>query len=190
MIIGMGIGVSDKGYAEVDKIIVYDSFDRANSNKLGISDTGQTWQELSGSWGIIDNQAYLPSGGSNSRAAIESNVSDGQISVEQTTTAPGSRILFRLTDITNHFSFQSESNHFRLYRFDSSGTNLLGSNNTVIPKNNDVLKVILKDNSIKCYVNNELIFSVTDNFNKAATRHGLMANGTTARFDNFKVEAV
>lgn len=63
--------------AAASKIIVFDSFDRADATSLGTADTGQTWTIPFDGVGIKDNQAYMPTINWNCMAYIDAGVADG-----------------------------------------------------------------------------------------------------------------
>ena len=103
---------------------------------------------------------------------------------------PGTRIAFRVTDAQNYFTFQSENGHFRLYRFVSGTATLIGNNNAYAPQDGDVMQVVLNGDSIKCFVNDNLVFDVIDTFNVGATKHGIAINSSEAKVDKFIVIGV
>lgn len=172
------------------KVIVYDSFDRPDSNSsLGIADAGQTWQALNGVWGIQGNQAALIATGSREVAVIDTGVSDCIVSVvlsvnEQT----ASRLIVRAQGFRDHIAIGYISSQYRVYRVvNGSTTQLAGKSMT--RNNGDILTARLQGDSVKVYVNDELIASVTESTFQNETRHGIGSFvSTVPRFDNFKVE--
>lgn len=58
----------------------YDSFDRANTAvAIGTLETGESWSQLSGTWGISTNRAYKPaaSGGSYDNCVVDVGSQNG-----------------------------------------------------------------------------------------------------------------
>jgi len=190
MLIGVGIGLFNQNFKK-SNMLVYDSFNRTdNTTTLGKADSGQTWETWSGTWGIASNQAYISSGTSNSKVAIESGSSDCVITLKNSLQSAGNRILFRGVETNNHYQFQTESSQFRIYKNEGGVSTMLGSNSTIIPSSGDILKVVLSGSSIKCFVNDNLVFDISNTFNQTSTKHGMMLNNSVGRLDDFKVEAL
>jgi hypothetical protein len=173
----------------IDKAIVYDGFDRADG-QLGVAPTGQSWENIFGNLVINGGHVVNPNGTSNARSVIQTGVSNCRISLSVPVIRPGTRIAFRVTDAQNYFTFQMESGHFRLYRFVSGTATLIGNNNAYAPQDGDVMQVVLNGDSIKCFVNDNLVFDVIDTFNVGATKHGIAINSSEAKVDEFIVIGV
>lgn len=104
MLLGLGLGVpfqTSKG------VLVFDSFNRAdNAASMGNADTGQSWQVLSGTWGISSNKAYLASVTSQASTVVNAGVpgiamtSDVTLSSTLNRAAPG--LVVRTIDDSNY----------------------------------------------------------------------------------------
>jgi hypothetical protein len=176
-------------------LIVYDSFDRANNTtSLGIADTGQEWQILSGSFGIWNNLAYRPIRTATSLAIIESGNSNVEVEVEQIYLG-GFRnggLVFRASDESNflHFRWTSEGNSLQIYKFENNVATLILQKSMPayeynIPQN---FKIIADGENIDCYVNGAREFSIAETFNQNATKHGIrMQSDGDMNWNNFAV---
>lgn len=183
------------GYVTPRGNAVLDTFTRADTTSgMGTSNTGQTWNEITGTWGISSNQAYLPSGVG--QAVIDSGKADATIQVTWIAAALGTqrpRLIFRCTDANNYWFIDPvDANTLQLYKNVAGGSTQVGSNATHAWASGDVVKVVTSGNSISVYINGVLaIGPVTDSFNASATSHGIgvISNGASLRFDDFSVQA-
>lgn len=167
-------------------VVVSDTFDRVDSTSLGTAETGQTWQNLSGVWGISGNQAYLTANNSTGTALVDAGTADCQIQVTYAGTFASSvKVVARCSDINNQIVFNADGTISRI----QAGTwTLLGT--TTIPKSGDIIKMTLKGNDITVQVNDSEPLTVTDSFNNTVTKHGFRAGTSAQRFDNFKILTV
>lgn len=169
-----------------------DNFDRAdNPSNLGVADTGQAWEVVSGTWGIIGNTAYTSVAvASTSYAVLESGESDCEVSC---TLAAGvsnarNRIVFRYSDPDNLFYIVPTTTGYSLSKRQAGSISTIGSYTKTL-QSGDVMKIRMSGENIKFYVNDILAVETNQAFNKSATKHGLGCyNSTLGRFDNFKVE--
>jgi len=201
--VGVGLGFSKRRRGRGSQPLVFDDFNRPdNALSLGTAKTGQSWivEGEGGVYGIQDNRLYLSESGTVTEptATINSGISDCVISAEfyggpeYTGGNPSSGICFRQTDNLNLFRFYPDNLHFRMARVVAGVVTVMGSNNAIAPINNQILRVVLSGQSIKCYVGDLLVFDVTHNFNQTTTKHGLYSRNrvVTARWDNFRVEVL
>jgi len=171
----------------IRKAIAYDDFDRSDG-PLGNAVTGQTWESPVPGIEIAGGLAVNPKGTNNARSVVETGLSDCIITAKIAVVKPGTRIAFRTSTASNFYSFQTENGHYRLYKFVNWSATMIGNNSTHAPNaTNEILRVVLKGSSIKCYANDNLIFDVTDDFNVNATKHGIMINSPEARISEFLV---
>jgi hypothetical protein len=179
---------------EHDLLWASDTFDRSNdAANLGNLDggllEGQPWEILWGTWGIVDNQAYLAAagGGDKELAVIDVGLSDCTVQVVLSEWANGQRVAFRYSDVDNGFFVNVDGAHYYIYRRQAGGHTLLWEGDPA-PQDGDVVKVVLDGNSIQLYVNESLVASITDSFNQTATKHGLGANAVgSKRWNNFSI---
>lgn len=187
----MGIGFSQKPRIPVS--VVSDRFNRAdNATTLGNAETGQAWQSLSGTWGVIGNQAYLAANGVANKNAVvaESGVSDCMVSAKLSV-IKGARMAFRRTDLDNGFIVDRNISNVLLFR-QVAGTYTQIATLAKTTADGDVISVTLIGDSIKVSVNGEKLFTVNDSFNQTATKHGIgqFAIADAGRIDDFKVEVI
>lgn len=173
--------------------IVSDQFNRSNSTTaIGTADTGQTWTNTAGTWGINGNAAYVATpSGANDLATVDSGKSDGSVQAVITAgTMTGQGLIIRLTDANNYiYIFASDTSTLII------GTDVAGSFNTIATGarawvSGDVLKVRFSGQLITASVNGNVIASVSSAVNTTATKHGLLSTASavaTSRWDNVKV---
>lgn len=179
------------GADKPNKTIVYDSFNRVDSaSSLGVADTGQAWNVIGGTWGIDGGKAYCAATGSNN-VVINAGISDGILTVKLPSVAKGAeRVTFRWYNSANRLSLWVDTDKYALYKNVSNEETLLGSY-SVVPQNNDVIKIEANGSLIKVYLNDLKIFEVTESANIANTNWGFGThNSILPRFDDFKVEAI
>lgn len=172
--------------APTPTVIVSDDFNRAdNASSLGVASTGQTWQALSGTWGIISNQAYMPAG-TDCAAVVESGVSDCIVQVKYSTNAAYTSLAVRAVDVNNFMYIQYNGTRIGIYtKIAGVFTKLTDVARSIA--NGDILKVSMSGSNYVITVNETQILTATTTQFQTATKHGLVANGTTSRFDDFVV---
>ncbi|MEM5009223.1 hypothetical protein WKH57_00750 [Niallia taxi] len=192
MIIGTGIGTSYQKLPKRERS-VYDSFNRVNSLSIGMTDSGHEWQQISGGWGITDNQCYIstPLVSNVDRLILDSKLNDCEVSVQLNSFGENpSRLIFRYLDTYNEFFVLARPDQYIIQRRREGTLTTLGASQT-IPVAGDTVKVRLKGANITFYVNDIQKIQISDSFNQLATKHGLCSiNTTRCRFDNFKIEEI
>lgn len=190
-IIGIGIGIPFNSKAR--KVKVRDSFNRANSTtSLGVSDTGQVWTAIVGTWGINNNKAYDTSVTAQDEfAVVDSGLSDCIVKTKVTYDSTGKvGLSFRESDANNVFiCFLATGNLFLGRKVAGTWTQLASIVVGVVNGTYDVM-IVLKGSRIQAYLDGAKKIDVTDtNFN-AQTKHGIFKNSTSTneRFDEFFVE--
>src|SRR5690242_148898 len=153
-----------------------DDFTRADTaSSMGTTSTGaKLWTSLSGTWGILGNQAYCSAGAAatNSAAVVDALSADGTLSVTLATDgtpANSAGVVFRATDDNNYWLFTSSNALFK--RVSGSFVSMASGSATSAP--GDIFSVVMSGNSILCKKNGTTIAAVTDAFNVTATKHGL-----------------
>lgn len=194
----MRIGLSKKRGSGKHPL-VFDNFNRPDALTLGSAKTGQPWVVSAGDYGIKNNMLYLAE---NSEVEplcyIDAGVSDCAVSAKfyggpgyvSGNSATG--INFRISDKANLLRFYPDNLHFRIGRFEAGSLSVMGNNSTIAPANGQILRVVIKGTSIKCYVDDKLVFDITSSFNTTATKHGLYIRDKTriAQWSSFKVEEI
>jgi hypothetical protein len=114
-------------------------------------------------------------------------------------TGRGYALIFRAADYTSFYSFQyqdgSSALSLRLYQFTSFPTGADVASLVPYPTNNDWhhLKVAVSETNIKCYVDGNMVFNVTDTVPPTPFAGGIgfrTWSSTTAEFDNITVTAL
>ena len=171
--------------------LVFDSFQRANMEGLGASDSGHVWTTERGSWAIRDGQA----------ACLEPDMSFGGVALAPPTAADAavevqlslaaglntSGLILRYSDERNFLWLRGNSQNVQLYRVTNGAYTQLRS----VPRgvlSGDVLRAEMKGAAIEVFLGTESLFTVSSEFNRTANVHGLYSDTTWLRFKNFKVD--
>lgn len=165
---------------------VYDSFTRTNSTtSLGSADTGQSWTQLLGTWGINSNTAYQSSSVSDAMSIVDSGYSNGEV-VAKFSAYGDNSLYFRVTNATNWWRFTYEAGSIYLQKC-SAGSVTTISSTTYTAVNGDIAKVALSGPSVSCFINNVPKLSTVDAFLQTNTKHGIGNSYTepNGRFDDF-----
>lgn len=166
-------------------ILVQDSFNRAdNTTSLGVTDTGQTWENIIAGFGILGNQAYTATQGDRV-AVVNSGVSDGKVQITHAVYHQYSKVFWRFTDVSN--CYWIEANLIRK-KVGVTTTTIATLSQTIAT--GDTLRIELNGSSHTIYKNGVQVGAFTDSFNQAATKHGIGIYATAARLDNFLVESL
>ncbi|MCS6859999.1 MAG: S8 family serine peptidase [Abditibacteriales bacterium] len=187
---------------------VKDSFTGADGTSLtahapDVNKPGGTWN-VSGLVGVtIQGNQVKPAGvaGGFVTATINGGAANATIDVDTTFGSSGllfSGVVFRQANENNYFIARADSSdvggELALVRVQNgSGTYLGRRGRTLIPGSTVHWRVVLSNGRIEVFFGDMLnpVFSVTDEFNKSATAHGVQwfaANGgENTTFDNFAV---
>jgi hypothetical protein len=174
-------------------IIVQDSFNRVDSSTtLGTADSGQTWQALSGTWGITGGKAYSTTANTDISAIVESNISDLKVSALLRNN--NASIAFRVIDSNNYLTalISPTEDKVKLYSKSSGSFSLLAEITNILNIDTDyTLSITANGSSITVNLDGVEIISHTSTFNQNATKHGLRAfdgADNNCRWDDFLVE--
>lgn len=179
-------GGSGDGDGEAASASVVDGFDRADApNELGGTESGQTWEAVSGVWGIEDDQAVLvePSPeGVRSLAVVDVGASNGTVSATAGTMAKGWGIVFRYQGQFNYWYLTSvpEFATYNLSRVIDGEVQNLGSIGLASVDDGAVVQVRLDGATIEISVDGTPVKAITDTALLGATSAGLMASGVEA----------
>ena len=173
-----------------------DNFIRAdNTESLRISSSGDEWTITTGIWGILNNQAYLPSA-VNSRAIRDVGVSDFEAVVEFSVLGDSLWVIARYVDEANYIRFGYEHNAYQLQKVKEGSIAL---QEFVFPAKSpsagDKFKLICNGNNITAqklsnygycdFVDGEL--TITDEDFSAATKAGMQSANIITRVERFWV---
>lgn len=168
---------------------VTDSFNRADSSTgIGTADSGQSWVNQGGTWGISSNQAFTATaaGDGQSTAVVDSGESDGTVSAIMATLQTDNGLCFRVVDNSNYLMVTvSFGSSIIIYERVAGGFTSLGSQSTTVV-NGDLLSVVMSGSAIDIKVNGSTVKSITTTRFQTATKHGLRNfESFTPRWDDF-----
>jgi hypothetical protein len=176
-----GIGVGMPFSNPKPKYFFSDNFNRADGNTLGPSYT-----IYAGTWGIEGNAAKVVTvAGARETALVNTPVSNVQIEVTFLS-ANLARLMFRATDHLNGFFFGQSSNAYGIYKLVAGTVTTINTLTTALTVG-DRVKVVAKGSSIKCYLNDNMIFDITDTQYMNNKGHGLHTQNAPSKFDDFKI---
>lgn len=207
------VTVADDGTLSTSlDVLVYDSFDRADSaTSLGnASILGGAWSSVSGIWGVSSNEAYSATApGSTAKVILSSGVGatnynigctmKGQLTSSTNYSRPG--IMFKWVNTDNHFWVEFTNNAIQLCKR-IGATDSIVTSVSYIPTDNKYYKVgiSVRDNVITVYVDGDLKLSYKLSPSDIAIVGlsqivGLRYRGygtptTIAKFNNFVVEQI
>lgn len=155
-------------------------------------DTGQNWIIANGAFKYkseapetLEGNAGVP----NNLVVVETGISDGAVYATPISGGNALGICFRFVDINNYIYASSRTS-------DGLGgvTKIVGGvseqiASTTLAMAGQVLKAVLAGTSIKIYVNDVEKVSLTVSEHTTATKHGIYANFTGSRIDDFTVES-
>jgi len=193
-IIGLGVGIPFCN--QKSKLLVYDSFNRANNANLNNADTGQTWSLLAGGVEISGNKAAATNTGVN-RVAIQAGV------INFITSAVFNVVNFtndtitsftRCLNASNFIGLRADKTNITLFTFINSTITVIGSYPLILPLGNSKLALKTVDNTFTILLNDSVLFEITnDNVLKTSTMCGFTLYSTgipVNKIDDFKVEAI
>lgn len=179
------------------RVIVRDSFDRADSNTtLGQADTGQTWQYLGVGgtpvWGISGNKAYNVTISNYAKAFIESYLSDCIVSgrINYVATAE-TGFLLRGKDATNWVQVTLAPTGVLVKKYVVNAYTVLATYSfTPVDGQYYKIEAIMKKEKIQIKLDGTTILVVYETFNMNETKHGLRVFTSSLaanRWDDFKI---
>ncbi|MBL7632607.1 RHS repeat protein, partial [Frankia sp. CN6] len=157
------------------------SFTGANSaSSLGVADTGESWQVLSGTWGVNGNNAYLVSGSAG--VAVMPAPSDGMVRFTAPVAQNHLGVAFRVQDAGNLWTLTTEpgSNALILAKRVGGVVTTVATYAGACCAAADVYAVRMAGSVLTVYRNDRVVGSVTDSQFSTATRAGLYALNTGA----------
>jgi hypothetical protein len=169
---------------------VSDTFTRADSSSvLGNADTGQTWVQAVGVWGIASSRAYMSTAVAGI-AVIESSHADATVSAVVGTSTVDFGLYFRYVDVNNWWRFVFSSGQWFLQK-NVAGSTTTVSNPVATLTASDTIAVVLSGSSITCKQNGVSVATTSDSQFSTATLHGMgtAAASLTQRWDTFLVTA-
>ena len=153
---------------------------------------GQSWANVSGTWGISSNQAYLAAGdsiagGGQNVAAFDTGVSDATLSV-RLSAAGDMGIAFRVTDGSNWYCANISGTTLSIFSVIGGSLTVVNSTTVSAAANGDFLIVKVAGTTYTAVLNGQSV-SATDATFLTQTKGGLRVYylSTTERFDDFSV---
>jgi hypothetical protein len=164
---------------------------------MGTSTSGHLWTSDGGTWGIISNTAYCPTlSGGVGRTTVDYGNRDCTLQVTISTVARpfGVWLGYDGVDLLTQIQIRCfiiatiHRTQFSLLRNGETTIQLITVDG-VVWGNGDVLKVVLSGNSLDILRNGSSIGSTTDSRigGVTGTHHGLRAETTAVRFDDFSI---
>lgn len=176
--------------------LFYDTFTDTNGTAITAHtpDIGTGWTHLDGSSSTsIQSNTIIGFGGSTAWAC-DSTSADCTITALTHNNAAQhiGGIIFRSTvstSLANSWLLHPDDTQYVLYKI-TSGSFVSQDTDSSLGSNIGVTRdtrIVLSGSSIKCYVNDNLLFDITDSSYSTATYHGFRFFQTNAWIDNFKV---
>jgi hypothetical protein len=164
-----------------------------NHHLLDIAPGGLRWHWLTGPYlPSVANGKVSQTGAWAGYTAWTVNVglANVNVGVDVTSTAysPSGGLVLRATDENNYLLLRYKGPY--LYRRQGGQLHPLGAANLSFASGETHrIEARMSGSSIEVYADNVLVFAVTETFNQAATRHGVVWHGddSTARLDNFSL---
>lgn len=165
--------------------VVRDTFSRVDStSSLGVTDTGQAWTPLIGTWGITSSQGYaVATVGGGAYIAFDAARSDYTAAVRISTAGSFYGLLFRVVDGDNLWLLGNDA----LWKCVGGTFTSMGA--TTGWASGDVMSVACSGAAITAYRNGVQFASVTDPTFQTATKVGLFASSNLARLDDLELVA-
>jgi hypothetical protein len=172
---------------KVKRVMVFDHFQRPDSTSLGKANTGHTWQ-IVGVSGEIKNKTYI-SFSSGSIVSVNVGKSDYRVSSEISQVAGGTLgLAFRIKDYQNYYAVRIYQRNLEVFKFTGAGNvTLIGSYNGPFEGLKHVM-VEVKVNTIKAFVDQKLLLTITDNDLMGIFNVGFRGGGTDSFAKNIFVE--
>lgn len=179
---------------------ITDDFDRANAdNGLGKTPTGQTWETVSGTWGIRDQQAALiePNAeGNRSLTVLDLGAASGTIQATGSQMTNGWGLVFRYRSQFNYWYLVASSDYasYNLIKVtrpadsDEVTTTNVAQINLANARTSPSVKIVLRASLIEVWLDGKLRWQGSDNALANDTKVGLIAVGEApidARWDEF-----
>lgn len=179
--------------------LVNDTFNRADQNPPGTSDSGHLWVDKNGDWAVRTNQlACLNSVGTLvAVCVIESLPTDFDMQADLTVipTFEGYAVglTFRFTDNNNWWRLVVTRLGDLVLQKNVGGTISTVGGPVAVGTTACTLRVVAEAATIKGYRDGTLHFTVTDSHNQTASSHGSSISigaggGDTGRLDNFLLD--
>ncbi|MEA2172657.1 MAG: hypothetical protein QOD00_249 [Blastocatellia bacterium] len=189
---GGSIAATSRAAQVSSEPLVYASFFAPDAAATLVrADTGQDWTPLVGTWGTRRYQAYMsaPSGDGNCAATLDARIADANISVQLNDVNGGGTegIVFRATDAHNFLFARGFNTNIQVFKKQAGALVQLASYAGGIAEG-DVLAVELIGPVITVKQNGIVRLTLTESFNRTATRHGLFTDSSSASFKHFVVE--
>lgn len=201
MLIGNVMGMPfSRGKGHQNKVVVFDDFNRQNGSPLGVSITGQQWNDIVGTWSINNGKATTAN--NNAITLINTGFVDyklnAKISAPNYDNTRSPNVLFRTLNDNNRLAISFYLGNINLSRLvDGTSTtlasvpfNMVGGieyNVEIICSDSNVRVIVDDVQRIDYYLSQEDTTRFTEqNYSNVGFRAGGNAVGLT--FDDIKVE--
>lgn len=169
--------------------LVGDSFARADAAALGNAETGQAWTASAGTF-TIASKAATPSAAANTRAYLETGVTDHAATVQLLDTTQQCWLIARFVDGNNYLRAGiAGDGRFTLQAIVAGAVTDFGLPNAAKPASGSEITLSCVGGSISLYANGELHRTITNSSHATGTKVGLQAVTTAGRFRNFRARS-
>ena len=177
--------------------IAGDSFARADAASLGTADSGHAWTAGAGAFAIVSRAAQPPTS-ANHVSTINTGVTDHWATVRLDSAAGFTAqqyVLGRYADGSNYYrlGFATAGGILSLQKIIATDPFVVGIGSWSITAAEKqpgmVIGLRCVGTTLRVYVNDVEVGSVTDSTHTTSTRAGIQANGPAATFRNFRVRA-
>jgi hypothetical protein len=184
-------GVSNVGEV-VSVSDLFDSFDRPDDGaSLRALPRGPVWSVPAGTWGIVDNQAYLPGpiAGRN-LAVVDPGVAEPTLQVEVPVVSDGTGLVFRYRDVANYWAFVAVPAYatWAVVKVVDGREQVMASTGLSDTADGTVLGIRLSGETIDLILDSRVVTTINDPELADATVIGLTARDSASRLDGLRVE--
>lgn len=180
--------------ASPDAVTVIDPFDRGSEEFLGLTPSGEPWDELVGDWGVGFGAARIirPDGNLPSLAVVDLEDTDGLVRMRIGTVISGMGIAVRVRDAGTYLAIEAEPGFgtYAIRRAVNGQITDLGGVGLANAADGAVVEVRMRGDSIDIYIDGRYVKTITDRATPDATRAGLIGEPGTAaaRWDRFDAQ--
>jgi hypothetical protein len=165
-------------------LILWDSFNRTDSSTtLGTADSGQSWTNVTGNWGISANRAYNATIGNNI-AVIDTGHTNYDMEVQIQTVGADFWLQFNYVDSSNRFRWNGGT----AQKIIGGGIATTYGMTGVGLANGDLMQIKKRGDRVTFFLNDNPIDSIVDTTLRNATIVGFQgADASATYFDNLIV---
>ena len=171
---------------------LFDSFSRADSDELGITESGQKWAEVAGAWSIESRSAAVsePNSAGPSIAVANTRATRGVVQATMASVERGAGLVFRYTNPFNYWAMTAapESGTWSISQVSKGESTAVGSLGPTRVDDNTTIAIRFDEYSMDFVVDGTKVTSIIAPDLLGGTYAGLIARGpgtVDARWANF-----